>query len=325
MSGNHRRTALRMRGLATLFAVLALTGVGAWWTAATPDAAHAADESYRTLTSANHPDWMRSVPDATSLAAMSIPGTHETMSIHGGDAVQTQEAYGDSGGTLAAQLKAGIRMIDIRARVFEGDAFTIHHGAVYQVANFTDVLNTAGAFLDQNPSETVLVRLKHECTGGTGSCKDSEGQRSFEDIFDTYRDTNDAAKAHFWAPSVNRDQGAATPTLGEVRGKIVLVVMNGTAGGRMYNYGLSSSPTGTTVRRRTCRTTTTCRPCSRWPTSATRSARSWTRPSPVTRPRCSSTSPAGRAWAPTRTPWPAVSPASRASTRWSWASSVAAR
>src|SRR4051812_34206377 len=195
MSGKHRRTMLGNRGMASLAAVLALAGAAVWWTGATPNAAHAADESYRSLSSADHPDWMKSVPGTTNLASMSIPGTHETMAIHGGDLVQTQEDYGDSGGTLAAQLKAGIRMIDIRARVNDGNTFTIHHGAFYQQANFDDVLNTTGAFLDQNPTETVLVRLKHECTGGTGSCKDADGQNPFEDIFDSYRDNNAAAKA----------------------------------------------------------------------------------------------------------------------------------
>ena len=65
------------------------------------------------------------------------------MAIHGGALTQTQENFGDSGGTLAAQLAAGIRMIDIRARVNGGNTFTIHHGATYQNANFDDVLDTA--------------------------------------------------------------------------------------------------------------------------------------------------------------------------------------
>src|SRR6185369_14706240 len=91
---------------------------------AAPQAAFAVDASYRTLSSASHPDWMRGLPDATSLAGLSIPGTHETMSTHGGALTQTQEDFGDSGGTLAAQLVAGIRMIDIRARVNSGNTFT---------------------------------------------------------------------------------------------------------------------------------------------------------------------------------------------------------
>jgi 1-phosphatidylinositol phosphodiesterase len=219
-------------------AVAVATGAG-WWAMATAGTAQAADPSYQTLTSANNPDWMKSVADGTSLAAMSIPGTHETLSIHGGDAVKTQEDHGDSAGTLAAQLTAGIRMIDIRVRVNDGNTFTVHHGMVYQVANFDDVLNTLGSFLDQHPSEAVVMRVKHECTGEAFSCKDAGGQNSFEDIFDSYRDNNAAAKAHLWAPSVNRGQAAPTPTLGDVRGKIVLAVLNEKFGGPVGAYGLA--------------------------------------------------------------------------------------
>jgi hypothetical protein len=236
---SHRRSSRTPRALASVAAALAVTTGAGWWAMSTAGAARAADPSYNTLTTANNPDWMKSIADGTSIAAMSIPGTHETLAIHGGDAVQTQENHGDSGGTLAAQLKAGIRMIDIRLRINDGNSFTVHHGAVYQVANFSDVLNTLGGFLDQNPSEAVIIRIKHECTGETFSCKDADGQKSFEDIFDGYRDDNAAAKAHFWAPSTDRAKGAPTPTLGEIRGKIVLAVMNEKFGGPVGAYGLA--------------------------------------------------------------------------------------
>jgi 1-phosphatidylinositol phosphodiesterase len=201
-----------------------------------PQAAFAADASYRTLSSASHPDWMRSLADSRSLASLSIPGTHETMAIHGGDYVQTQEDFGDSGATLAAQLNAGIRMIDIRARVNDGNTFTIHHGATYQNANFDDVLNTLATFLGAHTGETVVLRLKQECTGEIGSCTDASGQAAFPDIFDLY-----VAKrpSLFWTPSVTRSTAAAVPTLGQVRGKVVLAVMNGPHGGRFSNYGLA--------------------------------------------------------------------------------------
>ena len=203
---------------------------------AVPSAAFAADASYRTLSTASNPDWMAHLSDATSLAALSIPGTHETMAIHGGDYTQTQEDYGDSAGTLAAQLVAGIRMIDIRARVNTGNTFTIHHGAVYQNANFDDVLNKLSDFLGAHPHETVVMRLKQECTGELGSCTDATGQSSFQDIFDAY-----AAKRPnlFWQPSITRATGADMPTLGQIRGKVVLAVMNGPHGGPIEHYGLS--------------------------------------------------------------------------------------
>jgi hypothetical protein len=203
---------------------------------AVPRAAYAADASYRSLSSASNPDWLSGLPDGASLAALSVPGTHETMSIHGGAWTQTQENFGDSGGTLAAQLTAGIRMIDIRARVNAGNTFTIHHGATYQNANFDDVLATLAGFLGAHPRETVVLRLKQECTGEFGSCTDAGGQSSFPDIFDAY-----AAKRPnlFWAPSVTRATAAAMPNLGAIRGKVVLAVMNGPRGGRFANYGLA--------------------------------------------------------------------------------------
>jgi hypothetical protein len=196
----------------------------------------AADASYRSLGTADNPDWMRGIPDSTSLAAVSIPGTHETMSIHGGALTQTQENFGDSGGTLAAQLTAGIRMIDIRARVNTGNTFTIHHGATYQNANFDDVLNKLSDFLRARPSESVVLRLKQECTGELGSCTDVSGQRSFVDIFDSYVTRRPNL---FWTPSVTRASAAAVPTLGAIRGKVVLAVMNGPRGGRFAHYGLA--------------------------------------------------------------------------------------
>ncbi|GAA2475911.1 phosphatidylinositol-specific phospholipase C [Winogradskya humida] len=204
-----------------------------------PDAAFAADSSYRTLSAANHPDWLANVPDNTSLAALSIPGTHETMSIFGGSLTQTQEDFGASGGTLARQLTAGIRMIDIRARVNGGNTFTIHHGATYQNANFSDVLGTLSAFLSAHPTETVIMRLKQECTGELGSCTDVSGQKSFQDIFNSY------ASSLFWAPSVTRGAAAATPTLGAVRGKVVLAVMHGAFGSPIEHYGLAQFATWT--------------------------------------------------------------------------------
>ncbi|TMW59248.1 hypothetical protein Poli38472_007393 [Pythium oligandrum] len=195
----------------------------------------AGNGAYRSLSKASNADWMKNVPDDRLISDMSIPGTHESMAITGGDFTECQENFGESGQTLAAQFKAGIRMIDIRARINDGNTFTIHHGAVYQKANFDDVLNKIGDFLRDHPSETVLMRLKQECTGDVGSCKDASGQSSFQDIFDKYR------RDFFWGPSVQRGSRANPPALKDVRGKLVLVVMNGKLGNPLNSYGLSSA------------------------------------------------------------------------------------
>ena len=166
---------------------------------------------------------MRWVPDSRSLAGLSIPGTHDTLAVHGGDGVVTQESFGDSGATLAGQLQSGMRAIDIRVHVIDG-RFTVHHGAVYQEANFDDVLTVLKTFVTAHPAETVLMNLQGECSGALLSCTDDPPTTTPADIvriFGEYRD-NPAYKDLFYTPSAKGDASAATPTMGEVRGKVVL-------------------------------------------------------------------------------------------------------
>ncbi|WP_082127037.1 phosphatidylinositol-specific phospholipase C [Allosalinactinospora lopnorensis] len=158
----------------------------------------------------SHPDWMSLVPDDTDLAALSIPGTHDTMARGVTPAANTQ----DSG--LPEQLGAGIRALDIRAR-HHRDVFPIHHGRVYLNANFTDVLRDTTDFLKEHPTETVLMRLKEEYRA-------EENTRSFAETLEWYLndnpDTADLAREHLWSPG---GDGRRIPTLGEARGKIVLL------------------------------------------------------------------------------------------------------
>ncbi|WXH34003.1 hypothetical protein WA016_08014 [Myxococcus stipitatus] len=151
----------------------------------------------------NHPSWMRWIPSSTSLAMLSLPGTHDTMAYqsYGGDLTQTQSL------DLRAQLEAGIRAVDIRCRHI-GDRFTIHHGVVYLHVNFDDVLQTTIQFLQANPTETVVMRVKKEHT-------EEDITRSFAQTFEWYRD-QPAYSPYLW-------RGSHVPTLGEVRGRIVVL------------------------------------------------------------------------------------------------------
>ncbi|KAF7307927.1 PLCXc domain-containing protein [Mycena kentingensis (nom. inval.)] len=194
------------------------------------------DPSYRSLTSTSNPHWMARIQDGTSLAAMSIPGTHESLAITGTDFAECQEDWGKSAATLMTQLYAGIRAIDIRLRVERNNSLVVHHGAVYQNANLDDVLGVLVKFLASNPSETVLLRLKQECTGEFGSCTDVPDQNPFTDILDTYFARYSKA---FWTPSIAPWTAPELPTLGVVRGRVVLMVLNGPHGGRYNAYGLA--------------------------------------------------------------------------------------
>lgn len=145
--------------------------------------------------------WMKDVPDATSLYGLTLPGTHDTCALHGGDAAETQKR------TLDEQLKSGIRFIDIRCRHI-GDIFAIHHGPVYQKINFGDgVLKVCLDFLKANPSETILMSVKQEYSPKTNT-------RTFEQTFDWYIREYDCRPRWYL--------GDTMPSLGDVRGKIVL-------------------------------------------------------------------------------------------------------
>ncbi|GAB3973625.1 phosphatidylinositol-specific phospholipase C [Plantactinospora veratri] len=250
----------------TLVATTATVGFGP----ATPAYANDYYNSIESASEANR-NWMSRVSDDASLADLSIPGTHDTLALCGHSAsgngsdcefistsiTQTQERHGYSAETLAVQLDAGIRSIDIRVRVDKGAAgltFTVHHGVYYQHANFTDVLTKAEAFLRANPTETVLLNLKAECQGGgPENCADAAGYDTTEwrrKVFESYLtgrvhtgdgDETTSGRAWrdlFWADSVDGTRQASTPDLGAVRGKIVLLGFRGPLGGIYGGYGI---------------------------------------------------------------------------------------
>ncbi|XP_053575481.1 1-phosphatidylinositol phosphodiesterase-like [Bombina bombina] len=101
------------------------------------------------------PNWMALLPDNLPLASIAMPGTHDTMSFYGGPLAECQSW------SLKGQLQAGVRFLDIRCRHYE-DRLPIFHGVSYQRTDFTKVLNDIITFLVENPTETVLMRLKEE-------------------------------------------------------------------------------------------------------------------------------------------------------------------
>ncbi|MFF8643284.1 phosphatidylinositol-specific phospholipase C domain-containing protein [Streptomyces sp. NPDC015345] len=182
-------------------------------------------DAFNNLGQADRNEWMHGISSSTKLSQMSIPGTHDTLSIHGGENVQTQEDHGDSANTLTAQLNAGIRAIDIRVRRVN-NTFTIHHASFYQKANFADVLDKAQDFLKANPKETIVMRLRAECpykNAGTFECANSP-TASEDEVRSTFQKYVAAPEygGLFYAPSVSGSSQADIPKLGDVRGKIVL-------------------------------------------------------------------------------------------------------
>lgn len=133
------------------------------------------------------------------LSRLSIPGSHDAMALYepfpGTTKCQNL--------SLAEQLNAGVRFLDIRCRHVK-NASAIYHGRVDQKASFDDVLNTCAGFLSSNPGECIVMSVKEEYAGGN--------TRTFEETFDSYV----SKKPGLW------HLGSSIPTLDSVRGKIVL-------------------------------------------------------------------------------------------------------
>ncbi|XP_077984540.1 1-phosphatidylinositol phosphodiesterase-like [Glandiceps talaboti] len=153
------------------------------------------------------PNWMSRIPDGRSLANLSIPGTHNTMTFEGsgGPIARCQS----TNWTLCKQLEAGIRFLDIRCRHFS-NCLTIHHGQAFQNAHFEDVLHDVIKFLSKHSSEVIIMRVKeeHEHVSNSRSMKSSL----------EFNVCNYGGKWFYRSPRTNNP-----PKIGDVRGKIVIL------------------------------------------------------------------------------------------------------
>ncbi|PEB81300.1 phosphatidylinositol-specific phospholipase C [Bacillus nitratireducens] len=167
--------------------------------------------SYESNIGYQNPAWMSKVADSTKLSEISIPGTHGTMALHGASFLDENLTRNQTM-SLPQQLNSGIRYVDMRVKRVK-DSFAMYHGIVNQKAMFEDVLKEAIQFLKDHPTETILMRLKEETTPESGSL-------SFEEILNKYKDLN---SSYFWDPSSVPTSKRNNPTLGDIRGKIVIL------------------------------------------------------------------------------------------------------
>jgi 1-phosphatidylinositol phosphodiesterase len=158
-------------------------------------------------------DWMKPIPDQTPISLLSIPGTHDSGTY-------TQDQTAGAGfvktqmWSISDQLsKLGIRFLDIRCRLI-GNGFAIHHDLVFLGLSFQDIIDQCRSFLLAHPSETILMAVGHEYI-------DEGSTLSFHQVFLNYYNANkyldDAHTRELWY------LGTTIPTLGQSRGKIVLM------------------------------------------------------------------------------------------------------
>lgn len=144
--------------------------------------------------------WMSLIPDETPLRMLTIPGTHDSGALHGTLLAQCQDM------TIREQLDAGIRFLDIRCKLEDGE-LKVYHGIFYQYLSLDDVLNDCIDFLTTNPDEAIIMSMRNENDGASYDEKIAFSARMDEYIVQS---------SDYWF------LGNSMPTLAEARSKIVL-------------------------------------------------------------------------------------------------------
>ena len=149
----------------------------------------------------NRSAWMKGLSDEIPVCRLTIPATHDSGALLGGEALQTQDI------TIREQLEIGVRGFDIRLQACENGKLGVYHSVQFQEIYWeTDVLPAFIDFLKKNPSEMLFVSLKKE--GG-----DSEAYRRL-----AAASLNNQTIAPYVVTDFQKDM-----TLGDCRGKIVFM------------------------------------------------------------------------------------------------------
>lgn len=149
----------------------------------------------------NRSAWMKGLADDIPVARLTIPATHDSGALLGGEALQTQDI------SIREQLEAGVRGFDIRLQACDNGKLGVYHSVQFQDIYWeTDVLPAFLDFLKKYPSEMLFVSLKKE--GG-----DPDAYRRL-----AAASLNDQSLAPYLVTDFKNDL-----TLGDCRGKILFM------------------------------------------------------------------------------------------------------
>lgn len=151
-------------------------------------------------------NWMSRLDDVAYVHQVSIPGSHDAGTGNGTalDAfARTQDL------TIEEQFDAGVRAFDLRPSVNDG-ALQIYHGSIRTKISFDQALSALCSRLDDNPTEFVIVIMRHEDDHES----DSERQQWNTLIRQTLNDNRYAERFIEFHEAL---------TVGEARGKILIL------------------------------------------------------------------------------------------------------
>ncbi|RKF56546.1 1-phosphatidylinositol phosphodiesterase [Golovinomyces cichoracearum] len=178
----------------------------------------------------NNSRWMAKYPDETMLVHMNLPGTHDSQTWNyssdtqkslkrvtrlGGMIVAPAKFYRCQEISLLSMLEQGIRVLDLRIALdVTGSSLVFWHAQALQsqTATLESVLFAFYKWLDDHPSETIMISLKYEgLTTIFGRNKLPFQKALYEAL------TSPTARRYFLP--IENDLG----TIGSARGKIILL------------------------------------------------------------------------------------------------------
>jgi 1-phosphatidylinositol phosphodiesterase len=192
-----------------LFLAIGVVATVVTCSAAASDRAY--DQSPRHLSPATE-SWMKNLPDDLPLTSISIPGTHDSTALTRSVTRSSTQGVG-----IAEQLRLGIRAIDIvlADSTFIDPMFPVGPVLVSGTRAYLEPhVGVVADFLKAHPSETVLVKVD-------GSIDRNELATLLLDVW-----SHPTIGPYFWKPG---GANPAVPTLGAVRGKMVLLQGSATA------------------------------------------------------------------------------------------------
>ena len=144
--------------------------------------------------------WMENVSDDRLITTLSIPGTHDSGATHSIFDVAGKCQDLD----IKTQLEIGVRFFDIRLQQVN-DKFNVVHSFVDQKLDFEDVVEDMVDFIEDYPSEFLLVSIKEDA-----SSKNS--YKDFQSLLLSYLDEEEFCF-----------DSTLPKTLKEARGKIYIL------------------------------------------------------------------------------------------------------
>lgn len=152
--------------------------------------------------------WMDHLDDSLKISRLNLPGTHESGATWDPSFALGFAQCQETEGGIIGQIEAGVRVLDLRIYKDTGlNDLYLYHGVFSMDTKLRDVLYELSQFLDENPSEFLILSVKDENGGGV------DQQQWTNDVRAALEETGKLYK-----PGSSRDF-----TVGELRGKFIIL------------------------------------------------------------------------------------------------------